>query len=163
MTTDGEMFDIRQMAKLSSLPACGLNSVVFENVSLSMILDLLILGLPPLICYDRSKTSSIFGVNMSNGTAAHWGMIVGFVSNISSKSKIDAQIGTERPYIWLGSEGIVEHQKYVDKTKDVLILVQHTMSNKVMVCWWSTLIASNLQIERYADDSLAIFQRGINL
>ena len=154
ITTDGEMFDIKQMAKLSSLPSCGLNAVVFENISIGMILDLLVLGLPPLICYDRSKTSSIFGVDMNNGTAAHWGVIVGFVSNNSRKSSKDAQIGTNRPCVWLGSNFIIEHKKYIDKTKDVLVLIQHTMSSKVMVCWWSILKASNLQVEKYADNNV---------
>ena len=99
---------------------------------------------------------------MCNGTAAHWGIIVGFEAIYHSK-QARRTYRHERSYVWLGSERIVEHQKYVDKTKDVLILVQHTMSSKVMLCWWSTLLASNLQVERYADKvCLAIYQCGIN-
>jgi pyridine nucleotide-disulfide oxidoreductase domain-containing protein 1 len=151
LTTDGEMFDIKKLGALASMDACHLNSVIIENMSLKVILSLLLQRLPILICYDRSTSSSIYGVTMKKGKAAHWGVIVGFIDTVN-KIKHGNKNETKYKYIWLDEADKMQDFDRVDIDKinvDPILILQHTMSSQVLLCRWSVLKISNLQIEEY--------------
>ena len=151
LTTDGEMFDIKKLGALASMDACYLNSVIIENMSLKVIVSLLLQRLPILICYDRSTSSSIYGVTMKNGEAAHWGVIVGFIDTVNEIEHGNDN-ETKYKYIWLDEADNMQDRNRINIDEisvDPILILQHTMSSQVLLCRWSVLKISNLQIEEY--------------
>ena len=167
ITTDGELFDIKKIGKLAAMDVCGLNSVVVERMSLRLIINLLLNRLPVLICYDRSSSSSIYGVSMKKGKAAHWALIVGFIPTKQMRDSNSHMLNTSNSdnngkykYVWLDEHktNIQQHAIHYafdvdcndDINNDPILILQHGMSQKVLFCPWSKLKASNLQVEEYA-------------
>ena len=181
-SSDGEMFNATNLARLASSPSGGMCSDVYKDLTDLALVDLVVFRrIPVLISFDKSsRTQEFILEDECRGARAHWGIVRGVVFPAvktrkgSSSSEEDSYINNNLQLHWVDTLGddmssTLEGRHSLDERelKDGLqkltgewlyVVLQHTASDQVSVVPFNRLVKSNAQLDggyTLADTSVA--------
>jgi GNAT superfamily N-acetyltransferase len=134
-TVDGEIFDVGNLLKLALF--CGLRSEIwsFSACPPSLVLKVLLSGGTIIVPYDSQPSTRRPCKNL--GQTAHYGIIVGILFGFPTSSSSDLRVMRT-------TEGL---SSSAEDARNVLLLVQHSLSAKLAIASWSEFFDSNQQLE----------------
>ena len=147
-TSDGEMFNALNLARVASSPSGGLASTVLTGMTAAALIGLVQAGVPVLAAFDKSQGHQHMTVENSGGSRAHWGILRGVCWPVLASEERAGEKGGVR---WGGGHAQKRYDPEFGRDEDadklLMVAIQHTLSEFVSVVPFTRFVASNAQLD----------------